>query len=239
MQLTPFRFSSLTALLTLLFSISSQAEISANIGATTEYVRDGISETRGKPALQGGITWLSNTGLYAGIFSSGVERKEDHAMYEHDLFAGFYLPLTDHIATDISVTRYTWAGDRDIKNQAYTEGSLRVLINDAMTLGWRETGNYLGSGFDMRRLELGYTWQFSDFSLEVSTAQHRWLETDDEDYNFDDNTGRDSYWQFRVALDRTYGPWDIRVAVNRTNLSAEYDAGTIIEFGFQRYFKLW
>lgn len=239
MLLNPRRFSFLSAAVLLFTSLSSQAEITASIGATTEYVRDGISETRGQPALQGGVTWLSNTGLYAGIWSSGVERKEDHATYEHDAFAGYYLPLTDRIAADLSVTRYTWAGDTDIRDQSYTEGAVRLLINDALTFGWRQSGDHLGSGFDMRHLELGYTWQFSDFSLELFTAQHRWLEVDDDDFNFDEDTQRDSYWQFRVALDRSYGPWDIRIALNRTNLSADYDASTAIEFGFQRYFQLW
>lgn len=222
----------------LLGAACTHADLNLNIGATSEYVRDGISETRGKPALQAGLTFLHNSGIYAGLWSSGIERNEDSGTYEHDAFAGFNLDLMDGVALDISATRHTWAGDASINNQAYTEGTVRLLLDDAFTLGLRQTGNYLGSHFDFRTVNMAYTWQFSDFSLEVYAAQNRWLEVSD-DYNFDTNTNRDSYWHFRVALDRSYGPWDYRIAVNRTNLGSEYDAGTTIEFGIQRYFDLW
>lgn len=220
-------------------STSAYADLTANFGGTTEYVRNGISETRGKPAWQGGITYTNNSGLYGGLWSSGVERKDDHATFEHTAFAGYNLNLFDGVALDLSATRYTWAGDMETDGQAYTEGAARLLLGDALTLGMRQTGNYIGSHFDYRSLELAYTIQFSDFSLELFTAQNRWLEVDDEDYNYDEDTGRDSYWHFRVALDRSYGPWDFRVAVNRTNLSSDYDGGTTIEAGIQRYFSIW
>ena len=222
----------------LLLSAQSQAELSANIGATTEFVRDGISQTRGNPALQAGLTLRHNSGLYGGLWTSGVDRREDSADYEQDAFAGIYLPLGDTLALDLSATRYTWSGDTEINGQAYTEGGLRLLINDALTLGWRESGSYLGSHFDKRSLELGYTLQLSEFSLEFFTAQHRWLEVDD-DYNFGENGNRDSYWQFRVGVDRSYGPWDFSLTLNRTNLTSQFDAGTILQFGVQRYFNLW
>ncbi|WP_430462613.1 TorF family putative porin [Thalassolituus sp. LLYu03] len=226
-------------LATLALASYSHADLTANIGGTSEYVRDGISETRGKPAWQAGLSFQDTSGLYAGVWSSGVERKEDSATFEHDVYAGYNLKVIDGVLLDMSVTRYTWAGDASINDQAYTGGTLRLLLNDAFTLGMRQTGNYKGSHFDFRTLEMAYTWQFSDFSLELYGAQNRWLEVDDEDYNFDQDTLRDSYWHFRVALDRSYGPWDFRLAVNRTNLSSEYDAGTTIEFGIQRYFHLW
>ena len=52
--MTRFNRSLLTFLLSSLFSVSASAGISADAGITSEYVRDGISQTAGNPALQAG-----------------------------------------------------------------------------------------------------------------------------------------------------------------------------------------
>jgi len=239
MVLTPRALSRLSSFAALCFTLNAHADLSANLGITSEYVRDGISETRGKPALQGGITYTDDSGLYGGLASSGMDRDDDHVTYEHALFAGYYQPVGDYLAFDVFATRYLFVGDREQDGTAYSEGGLRLLLDNSLMLGWRETGNYMGSQFGFRSLELGYTVQLGEFSLEFFTAQHRWLEVDDEDYNFEEDPSRDDYWQFRVGLDRTYGPWDYRLTLNRTNLGSAYDAGTSIQFGIQRYFNLW
>ncbi|MCD8520989.1 MAG: TorF family putative porin [Saccharospirillaceae bacterium] len=226
-----------TAALIILTATSVQAELNANLGLTSEYVRDGISQTRGNAALQGGLTFRHDSGFYTGLWSSALNRKEDHASYEHDAFAGVYLPLSDGIAVDVSATRYTFAGDADINDQAYSEGTLRLLVDDAMTLGWRHSEAYLDSGFAKRSLELGYTIQTGSFSIELFTAQHRYLEISD-DFNFGSGN-KDDYWQFRVGVERSYGPYDYRLSIDRTNLSSAYDAGTTLQFSVHRYFGLW
>ncbi|MAS24968.1 MAG: hypothetical protein CMI03_10595 [Oceanospirillaceae bacterium] len=231
--------SRLTSFAALCAALNAHADLNANIGVTSEYIRDGISQTAGNPALQAGLTLTDDTGLYGGIASSGMERDDDHVTYEHSLFAGFYQPMGDYLAFDLFATRYLYQGDADIDGESYTEGGLRLLINDAVTIGWRETGNYIGSQFGFRTLELGYTWQLNSLSFDFYTAQHRWLEVDDEDYNFFEDTKRDDYWQFRIGANHSYGPWDFRMTLNKTNLKGNYDAGTIIQFAVHRYFNLW
>ncbi|MBU2038007.1 MAG: TorF family putative porin [Gammaproteobacteria bacterium] len=226
-----------SAALTMLAATTAHAELKANLGLTSEYVRDGVSQTGGNAALQGGLTFRHDSGFYTGLWSSGLDRKGDHATYEHDAFAGLYLPLSDGIAMDISATRYTFAGDASIQDQAYSEGTLRLLVDDALTLGWRHSDSYLDSGFAKRSLELGYTIQTDSFSIEFFTAQHRYLEIND-DFNFGGGHS-DDYWQFRVGVERSYGPYDYRLSIDRTNLSSDYDAGTTLQFSVHRYFNFW
>src|SRR5690554_6979649 len=72
-----------------LISTTAFAEINANLGATTEYVREGISQTRGKPTLQAGLTWQHNSGFYLGGWASGMDhRNDDDLNLEADYFAG-------------------------------------------------------------------------------------------------------------------------------------------------------
>jgi uncharacterized protein (TIGR02001 family) len=220
----------------LMTSTVSQAGPQANIGLISEYMRDGISQTQGDYALQMGADYSHSSGLYTGISASELKRRDDGTHSEWDLFAGYYLPLTESLAMDVGVTRYTFHGDREINAQDYSEVFARALYDDSLTLGWRQSRKYMGSNFANRTVELSYTLPLDTFGIEFYSARHSYLETD-EDYNFG-STNRASYWHFRVAAERTYNRYDYRLSLERTNLSSDYDAGTIIQFGIHRYFDL-
>ncbi|MCY0966747.1 TorF family putative porin [Parathalassolituus penaei] len=220
----------------LLASSASLAGGQANIGLVSEYMRDGISYTAGEYAFQAGADYTHSSGLYGGIAASEVKHQYETGHYERDLFAGWYIPLTDDIAVDAGVTRYTFQGDRYGNEKDYSETFARALYNDRLTLGWRQSAKYLGSDFAKRTVEVAYTLPLNTFGIEFYTAQHRYLEVND-DYNFGGNN-RSTYWHFRIAGERTYNKYDYRLSLERTNLTSEYDAGTIIQFGIHRYFDL-
>ncbi len=130
---------------TLISSVSS-AEINANIGATSEYMREGISQTRGKPTLQTGINWQHNSGFYAGGWASGIDHRNDNDLnLEADYFAGFYIPVNKDIAFDLSVTRFSFYGDSDALYQDYNALSASLLVNDRWSLSWQGSNDYLGT----------------------------------------------------------------------------------------------
>ena len=45
---------------------------STNIKLTTDYVVQGVSDSDGAPAIQGGFDWSHSTGPYAGVWASSV-----------------------------------------------------------------------------------------------------------------------------------------------------------------------
>lgn len=67
--------------------------ISANLTLTTDYVFRGISQSQGKPALQGGFDYAHASGLYIGTWGSNVGWVDDIAKtnnsVELDLYAGY------------------------------------------------------------------------------------------------------------------------------------------------------
>lgn len=221
--------------LALLASPLSQAEFQAHIGATSEYIRDGISYTRGNPTLQGGLMYQHSSGVYGGIWGSGVEMKEDSPDFETDAYLGWYLPLSDRFAIDTSVTHYQFIGDSDVEIDAYNELTVRALYDDALLIGWRQAPDYLGSEHKKSAWELGYTVHTGSFSIEMLTARHRYHSYDD-DFNFGDDR-RDNYWQFRLGVGRSYGPYDYQLSLERTNLGNDFDGGTNFLFSVQRYFS--
>lgn len=221
-----------------LLPVVASAEISADVGLTSEYVRDGISQTRGKIAWQTGMTATHNSGLYAGVWGSNVDHgRDDHIHSEWDGFAGVNLPLLGRWSLDTSLTRFTFHGDAEQNGSAYNEAALRLLWARNFTAGYRRASDYLGSDYDFRTLELAYTFQTQNFSIEIYGANHQ-LSGSDEDFSFGgENT--DDYWHFRTSVARTYNHWDYRVTAERTNLGNEFDAGTILQFSVHRYFNIW
>lgn len=70
---------------------------SANIGAVSNYIWRGVTQTDDQPAIQGGLDVAHDSGFYAGTWASNVDFGEDGANYELDFYAGydFTLPVED------------------------------------------------------------------------------------------------------------------------------------------------
>lgn len=65
-------------------SSMAQAELSANIGATSNYVWRGVTQTADGAAISGGIDYGHESGFYAGTWASNISGGE-----EVDFYAGF------------------------------------------------------------------------------------------------------------------------------------------------------
>jgi len=49
-----------------------QAQVTTNLGATSDYRFRGISQTQNAPAIQGGIDYAHKSGVYIGNWNSSV-----------------------------------------------------------------------------------------------------------------------------------------------------------------------
>jgi uncharacterized protein (TIGR02001 family) len=214
----------------------SQADIQLNAGFASEFVRDGIKQSNAKPVLQLDTIYTSHLGFYGGVWMSGVERgSPDSTRFEIDGFAGWYIPFTTYLALDLGYTRATFIGDAEATKQAYGEGFFNVLLNDATTLGYRLSDNYMGSGEALQTFELAHNVNAGEFGFEISTRQYRYLKVTD-DVNWGGNN-RDDYFHFRLGVARSYFEHNIGLSFEKTNLTSEFDAGTQIVFTYNRNFS--
>lgn len=62
-------------------------EFSGNVATYSDYSFRGISQTGRNIALQGGIDWAHDIGIYAGIWASSIDF--DQAYLEQDLYLGY------------------------------------------------------------------------------------------------------------------------------------------------------
>lgn len=94
---------------------AAASPISANVTLASEYVYRGISQTREKPALQGGFDYAHASGLYAGVWGSNISWLEDldvnaSSSLELDLYAGYKGKIGEDIGYDVGYLRYQYPG---------------------------------------------------------------------------------------------------------------------------------
>lgn len=92
--------------------------LSFNVGAVTDYRYRGISQTRLKPALQGGADFSHKSGFYVGTWASTIKWIEDNSVVgpvptnidgkvELDLYGGYKGSLGP-VGYDVGVLRYQY-----------------------------------------------------------------------------------------------------------------------------------
>jgi len=89
---------------------------SANIGAVSNYIWRGVSQTGDEAAIQGGLDAAHESGFYAGTWASNVDFGEDEANYELDAYLGYDFTLPDENASlGLNAIYYAYPdGDSDI-----------------------------------------------------------------------------------------------------------------------------
>ena len=87
-----------------------------NAGLVSDYRYRGISQSRLKPALQGGVDFAHKSGFYLGAWASNVDWVKDFNLatkggYELDLYGGFKGAITDDFGFDVGVINYRYPGN--------------------------------------------------------------------------------------------------------------------------------
>jgi uncharacterized protein (TIGR02001 family) len=91
------------------------SSLAYNVGVVSDYRYRGISQTRLKPALQGGIDY-SYGGFYVGAWASTIKWIKDagasKGSVELDLYGGYKAPVNDTLSYDVGVLRYQYVGNK-------------------------------------------------------------------------------------------------------------------------------
>jgi len=118
------KFKSTLMLSTLVLSTAAFAQTKApepdytlpfNAGVVTDYRYRGISQTRLKPAAQGGLDFVHKSGFYLGAWASTIKWIEDSGAtdgkVELDLYGGYKGELAKDLTYDLGVLRYEYVGN--------------------------------------------------------------------------------------------------------------------------------
>ena len=84
---------------------------SANVSLTTDYRYRGISQTRLKPAIQGGVDYAFASGFYVGAWASSIKWIKDlggDSSAEVDLYGGYKGEIAKDFTYDVGVLQYAY-----------------------------------------------------------------------------------------------------------------------------------
>jgi uncharacterized protein (TIGR02001 family) len=171
------------------------ADLAFNVGAVTDYRYRGISQSRLKPAVQGGVDFDSN-GFYVGFWGSSIKWIKDaggDAPAELDFYGGYKGTLVkDVLSYDVGVLTYQYPQHKLATSPNTTEiygaltyGPATLKYSHSVTnlFGFTDSKNSsyidLSGGFEVAGLtltpHLGYqkvakngSFSYTDYSLTVS-----------------------------------------------------------------------
>lgn len=120
---------------------AAASEFSGMATLTSEYIYRGLKMSDGDPAIQLGLDYEHDTGLFAGVWASTIDIRSPMGERdtELDYYGGFHYAAESPISATVTVLRYTYPGQTGTHSYDYNE----VLVGAS----WRERYS----------IELGYT----------------------------------------------------------------------------------
>jgi uncharacterized protein (TIGR02001 family) len=95
--------------LTVTAGIAAAGDFTANLGVTSDYKFRGQSQSQTNPAVFGGLDYVDESGLFAGLWVSSVDFNDAAATYmELDLYAGYTHAFTDATSGTLKLVYYLY-----------------------------------------------------------------------------------------------------------------------------------
>jgi len=193
----------------------SPHSFTGNVAVTTDYYFRGISQTHGKPALQGGFDYEHSSGFYVGNWNSNVSSVDyfPGGSLEMDLYGGYKFNVTPDFGMDVGVLRYYYPGvtasPSPNTTELYVAGSYKwfsAKYSHTVTnlFGVDDTK---GSGY----LDLGATFEIAEgTNLNLHVGHQKVKNNSDSDYT-----------DYSVGVERDFGFATLGLAVVGNDLDSD------------------
>lgn len=206
------------------------ADVSMNVGVTSNYIWRGMTQSGNSTAFSGGLDWENASGFYAGTWVS-----EAWTDYELDLYGGYGGSFGD-FGYGVGLTYYTYTADEDANfAELNLSGSWQMLsfgLDYTLTSEIEDTTGaeqfidgdihaYVGASFDLPQ----------DYSAGLTVGQ----------YAFEDDSvgGADfDFTYFQIDLSKSAGDFgDVTLSLSDSNINEDSTVGG--EDGDMRFFVSW
>ena len=204
------------------YELGAGFDASANVGAVSNYMWRGISQTRNGAAVQGGLDLTHSSGFYAGTWLSNVDFKlVPGAHSEQDIYGGYGFTAGD-FAFDLKYTKYMYDNSSGL-NFAETHAHVAAYgvtigadySNDTPIVNTDSTLHYYA--------KYDYTLEASEVALTATLGAYDfkdagWVGGTDDQY---------TYWN--VGVNKTF--WDINFGLAYTNTNIDDNNCTVFMGG--------
>jgi uncharacterized protein (TIGR02001 family) len=210
-------------------SSMATAEITTNIGVTSNYVWRGMTQSANSTSFSGGLDWSSDMGIYAGTWIADAWDS-----YEMDLYGGYKGELGD-FGYDGGLIYYSYTTDADSNfGEVYLNGSWKFLsaglayvitAEDAVEAVKSDRYYYVGGNYDLPQ----------DFAIGLTVGY--------VDPAGDGKDDMDSFTHYQIDLSKSAGEFgDVTLSLSDTNMDdLKLEDGTKVvgEDSNIRFFVSW
>ncbi|WP_340679336.1 TorF family putative porin [Paraglaciecola sp.] len=177
------------------FSQFAAAEVSANFGATSNYLWRGVSQSGNAPSLSGGLDYANESGVYAGTWVGTIDWSDetsDAKGAEVDLYLG-YGGEAGNFGYDVGYIYYYYpsTGYEDSNfGELYFNGSFGAFgfgvaytinseADNDVPFGTGDLYYNVSYGFDLpNEFGLGLTYGYYDFDTPTSESDYGHFQVD-------------------------------------------------------------
>ena len=177
------------------------APLSFNVGVVSDYRYRGISQSRLRPAIQGGVDYAIPGGFYVGAWASSIKWIKDAgggANAEIDLYGGFKGTFGDGIGFDVGALTYQYPG-HDLATSPNTTEVYGALSFGPATAKYSHSVTNLFGFADSKNsgyLDLTATFDMGEgFSLAPHIGYQRVAGSGNSDF---------SYWDYALTVSKEY-----------------------------------
>lgn len=193
------------------------AEVTANVGLTSDYLFRGISQSGTEAAIQGGFDVDFGNGFYAGTWGSSVDFANS---LELDYFVGYQTDIGQDMNFDVGYLYYDYpASDLD---DAFAE-LYANLSWSGLTLSANYSDDfYLNTGSSLY-LHGVYEYEVSDLFTVSAHFGYSDFERSSTNAGANENhflqAGADSYTDYNISVSKSFSGVDFSLGYFDTNLS--------------------
>jgi len=120
-------------------------EFSGNVTLISDYIFRGVSQTRESFALQAGIDWSHDSGIYAGVWGSSISfAEEDNTFLEQDAYVG-YAGEIGKFSYDLAAIFFYYPKENDFNYWEFALNTGYDLGFSAVSFGILWSPSYFGT----------------------------------------------------------------------------------------------
>lgn len=151
-----FRIVVWTTLLLGVCQPAAASELSGIGTLTSQYIFRGRAWSDGNPAIQFGLDYEHDIGVFAGLWGSTIDLQTQFGSRdtELDYYLGYHYAFQAPVALSATLVRYTYPGQTGAHSYDYSEVLVSATLDDhyIVTFGYTDDLNNLG--------RIGRYWEF-------------------------------------------------------------------------------
>lgn len=185
--------------------LASAADFSGYVALTTDYVKRGVTQSDGNPAVQIGADLGFNSGFFLGAWGSSVDIGNGTSVQrdvELNYYAGFAFDISDSWQLALSAVAYDYPGQKGNIDYDYQEYAVSAGFNDRVWLDLAYSPDLYSSGHSTTNIELYAEWPIGSIWAVGGGLGH---------YDTSSFSGRSyQYWQLGVSASLQWADIDLR-----------------------------